>query len=79
LRELEEEWDVERAIEANAAVFSLAGLALAVTVDRRWLAFPSLLEGSFCNIPFRGGAHHFRCFVVSASAHHMRSMRSVSP
>lgn len=40
LRELEEEWDVERAIEANAAVFSLAGLALAVTVDRRWLALP---------------------------------------
>jgi hypothetical protein len=45
LRELEEEWDVERAIEANAAVFSLAGLALAVTVDRRWLALPLAVGG----------------------------------
>lgn len=46
LRELEEEWDVERAIEANAAAFSLAGLALGVTVDRRWLLLP-LAVGAF--------------------------------
>lgn len=39
-RELVREWDVERAIEANAAIFSLTGLALAITVDRRWLALP---------------------------------------
>lgn len=45
LRELEQEWDVERAIEANAAVFSLAGLALAVTVNRRWLALPVAVGG----------------------------------
>jgi hypothetical protein len=40
LRELRQEWDVERAIEANAAIFSLTGLALAITVDKRWLALP---------------------------------------
>ena len=46
LMELENEWDVERAIEANAAIFSLTGLALAVTVDKRWLALPAAV-GTF--------------------------------
>ncbi len=46
LSDLEQEWDVERAIEANAAIFSLTGLALAVTVDRRWLALPAAV-GAF--------------------------------
>ena len=41
LKELEREWDVERAIEANAAIFSLTGITLALTVDRRWLALPA--------------------------------------
>lgn len=41
LAELAHEWDIERTLEANAAGFSLLGLALAVTVDRRWLALPA--------------------------------------
>jgi hypothetical protein len=44
LRELDEEWDIERAIEANAATLSLAGVALSVTSDRRWLALPALVS-----------------------------------
>ena len=40
LRELEDEWDIERTLEANAAGASLIGLTLALTVDRRWLALP---------------------------------------
>lgn len=40
LRELDEEWDIERALEANAASFSLLGLTLALAHDRRWLALP---------------------------------------
>jgi len=40
LEELEREWDIERVLEANAASFSLLGIALALTVDRRWLALP---------------------------------------
>jgi len=34
LAELDREWDIERALEANAAVASLIGLALGATVDR---------------------------------------------
>ena len=37
---LDREWDIERILEANAASFSLLGLTLGLTVDRRWLALP---------------------------------------
>jgi hypothetical protein len=43
LREIDEEWDIERAIEANAAVIAFAGVALAATNGRRWLALPALV------------------------------------
>gem|GEM_PF-193561 len=36
LRELDEEWDIERTLEANAAFFGLLGLFLGKTVDRRF-------------------------------------------
>lgn len=38
LRELDREWDVERALQTNFALASLAGLALATQVDRKWFA-----------------------------------------
>lgn len=41
LDELDEEWDIERVLEANAASLSLIGLALASGVDRRWLLLPA--------------------------------------
>lgn len=45
LRELDAEWDIERAIEANAAAFGLLGVALSATHDRRWLVLPALVSG----------------------------------
>lgn len=42
LAELDREWDVERTVEANAAVFALAGLALGKAVSRRWYLLPAL-------------------------------------
>ena len=41
LKELDEEWDVERVLETNAATVSLIGLALGATVDRRWFFLPA--------------------------------------
>src|SRR5881394_2506795 len=46
IRELEREWDVERTLEGNGAIVALAGLALGVTVDRRFLAIPAAV-GAF--------------------------------
>ena len=45
LAALDREWDIERAVEANAASLSLAGLALGILVDRRFLALPALVAG----------------------------------
>ena len=42
LSELDHEWDIERAIQANAATLALAGTLLGTT-DRRWLALPGLV------------------------------------
>ncbi|HWM47969.1 MAG TPA: hypothetical protein VNR11_13780 [Xanthobacteraceae bacterium] len=45
LRELDEEWDIERAIEANAAALAFTGVALAASGRRRWLMLPALVTG----------------------------------
>ncbi len=45
LRALDEEWDIERAIEANAAVLGFIGVTLGAARDRRWLALPALVTG----------------------------------
>jgi hypothetical protein len=37
---LDEEWDV---VEANALTLALTGLALGVTVNKRWLAVPAAI------------------------------------
>jgi|SRR4051812_8398728 hypothetical protein len=46
LKELDEEWDIERLLEANASVLAFTGAALGASVDRRWLAVP-LVVGAF--------------------------------
>jgi len=45
LRALEEEWDIERAIEANASALAFIGVMLGFTRDRRWLVLPALVSG----------------------------------
>jgi hypothetical protein len=45
LRELDREWDIERAIEANASLIALGGLALGTFVDRRFLLLPAAVLG----------------------------------
>jgi hypothetical protein len=44
LDELDEEWDIERAIEANAGAIGLTGILLSFT-DRRWIILPMLVTG----------------------------------
>jgi len=45
LKELDAEWDIERTLEVNAASVALMGLALAIAVDRRWIALPMTVCG----------------------------------
>ncbi|MGV3486283.1 MAG: hypothetical protein ACO1RT_17825 [Planctomycetaceae bacterium] len=44
LRELDQEWDTERTLEANAATIAFTGSVLAATVDRRWAYLPMLVS-----------------------------------
>lgn len=45
LEELENEWDIERTLEANAATAVLVGLTLGATVDRKWFICPAFVAG----------------------------------
>ena len=45
LAELDREWDIERTLEANAAIASLVGLTLGATVSRKWFFFPAVVAG----------------------------------
>jgi hypothetical protein len=45
LRELDAEWDIERALEANAATLALSGASLAFFRDRRWGLVPMVVAG----------------------------------
>jgi hypothetical protein len=54
LAELREEWDIERYVETMAPTFSLFGLALGVTVNRRWLLLPAIVQTFFLQHALQG-------------------------
>ena len=41
IQQLQQEWDIERTLEAHAAAATIAGLALGISVDRRFLLLPA--------------------------------------
>ena len=43
LQSLDREWDIERVLEVNAAAIGLAGVALGIAHDRRWLLVPAVV------------------------------------
>lgn len=43
IEELDQEWDIERALEANVSTLALTGLLLGLTVNRKWLALPTVV------------------------------------
>ena len=54
LDELDREWDVDRAITAEAAITGLAGLALGTAVDRRFLGLSALVGSMLVLYALRG-------------------------
>lgn len=44
LAELDEEWDIERCIETMAPSFSLLGMLMGATVNRKWFLFPAVVQ-----------------------------------
>lgn len=45
MQELEQEWDIERVLEANAALLAITGVLLGATVHRRWFLLPGVVGG----------------------------------
>jgi hypothetical protein len=45
IQELDREWDIERLLETNAALFSLAGLTLGLSGSRKWFLLPAVVSG----------------------------------
>lgn len=45
LRELDREWDIERALEANASTLVVLGTTLGLTVNHRFFAVPLVVGG----------------------------------
>jgi hypothetical protein len=45
LQELDEEWDIERALEANAAAVTLFGFLMGTLVNRKWYILPGIVGG----------------------------------
>ncbi len=54
LRELSEEWDIERCLESMAPALSLAGLALGITGNKKWLAIPVIVQAFFLQHALQG-------------------------
>ena len=54
LQELDREWDVERYVETMAPTFSLMGLALGVTVNRKWMLVPLVIQSFFLQHALQG-------------------------
>ena len=54
LQELDREWDLERAVETNAATLSLGGLVLGILVNRKWLTLPLMVGGFLMQHAIKG-------------------------
>ena len=54
LQALDAEWDVERLLQTNASVIVLLGLALATTVNRKFLLLPVGVFGFFAQHALQG-------------------------
>jgi hypothetical protein len=54
LEELDREWDIERYVETMAPTFTLAGLFLGLTVNRKWLLLPVVVQSFFLQHALQG-------------------------
>ena len=54
LHELDQEWDIERCVETMAPTFTLLGLGLGITVDKKWLLLPLVVQTFFLQHALQG-------------------------
>jgi hypothetical protein len=76
LHQLDQEWDIERTLEANAATVALVGLGLGAFVDRRFLALPAVVAGFLLQHSLQGWCPPVPIFAGWGSARNQRSSKS---
>src|SRR5947209_19982007 len=54
LRELDEEWDIERCLETMAPTFTLLGMTLGLTVSRKFFVIPLAVQTFFLQHALQG-------------------------
>lgn len=54
LTELDGEWDIERYVETMAPTFTLLGLTLGITINRKWLILPAVVQSFFLQHALQG-------------------------
>jgi hypothetical protein len=54
LRQLDEEWDIERCLETMAPTITLVGLTLGVTVNKKFLVIPAVVQSFFLQHALQG-------------------------
>lgn len=54
LRQLDEEWDIERYVETLAPTLTLLGMTLGLARDRRWFLLPFAVQGFFLQHALQG-------------------------
>src|SRR5436305_766385 len=54
LEELDREWDIERCVETMAPAFTLLGMTLGLTVNRKWFVLPFVVQGFFLQHALQG-------------------------
>lgn len=53
IKELDEEWDIERVLGVNMSVLALSGVALS-SKNRKWLILPAVILGFFAQHALQG-------------------------
>jgi hypothetical protein len=54
IRQLDKEWDIERALELNASLVALGGVLLAATVNKKWLILPAIVTSFLAQHAIQG-------------------------
>ena len=52
--ELDDEWDIERTLELNAALIAFGGIVLGATVSKKWLFLPAVVTAFLAQHAIQG-------------------------
>jgi hypothetical protein len=79
LHELDEEWDIERTLQANASILAFTGTVLGMSTDRRWLALPAVVTAFLFQHAVQGWCPPVPILRRLGSARRMRSRQNGTP